>query len=366
MKITLVLCLLLFSTLSLAQSFSKDVAQSVSFTLSWVKKHPLPPPLFAHLVHLGLEGALEHRIENTTFAGKYFRILEELAPGWTGLQAEAKAAGILTHKDSSSELNGWIAKQKKTLDFARSAVSFKPVWELSAWAPTPPLNANPVLPNWGALDAPSNLGKYADKLMPPHPMLIKHLRDMDEVRLIGDKDSYDPETQATAEFWSADAGTVTPPGMWLEAGINSLLKDARSDRDKIAVLRKLSRALSLAGILCWRIKYRTALWRPITAIRKTGQDFNWLPRLTTPPFPTYVSGHSTFSAAAATVLWNAKVSGLRFYGANTQRYFSHPMNAALEAGESRIFGGIHFRFDNEDGLLLGQEIGKFVSIPMED
>lgn len=362
MKITFALLLALFSALAAAQSFTNEVAPSLRFSLSWVKGHPVPPPLFAHLLHLGIEGALDEKLGKTEFSGKFFRILEELEPAWKGLQAGARKAGIFTNPDSSSELTAWIEKKKKNLSIARSSVAFKPLWDFSAWIPTPPLNSNPVFPNWGSLEAPRRLTSFADRLMPPHPFSLPYLRDLDEVKIVGDKTSHDPRAKATAEFWAADPGTVTPPGMWLEAGINSLMRDARSNQDKILVVRRLARALSLAGILCWRVKYKTSLWRPITAIRKSGQDLGWLPRITTPPFPTYVSGHSTFSAAAATVLGRANISGLRFLGPNSQRYFSHPFDAALEAGESRILGGIHFRFDDEDGQLLGQEIGEFVSL----
>lgn len=361
MKILIALSLSLFSTFTMAQSFTKDVAPSLSFALAWVKGHPLPPPLFAHLMHLGIEGALDDKAKSAQFSGRFFRILEELGPGWKGIQAEAKKAGIIVSEDSSTKLASWIEIKRKMVDTARSAASFRPQWEVSAWEPTPPLHAAPVLPNWGSLDAPAGLANLADRLMPPHPFSLEHISDLDQVRLVGSKDSFDPGAQATAEFWSADQGTVTPSGMWLEAGIDTLLNDARPEQEKIQVVRNLARALSFAGILCWRVKYRTVIWRPVTAIRKTGQDLNWHPRLTTPPFPTYVSGHSTFSAAAATVLVKAKVSGLRFKGKNSSRYFSNPLSAAFEAGESRILGGIHFRFDNEDGLLLGQAIGNYVS-----
>ena len=362
MKITFAFLLAFFSAFAAAQSFTNEVAPSLRFSLSWVKGHPVPPPLFAYLLHLGMEGALDEKLGKKEFSGKFFRILEELEPAWKGLQTEARKAGILTNADSSSELTLWIENKKKNLAIARSPAVFQPLWDLSAWIPTPPLYSNPVLPNWGSLEAPRRLSSFADRLMPPHPLSLKHLRDFDEVRIAGDKTSYDQRAKATAEFWSADSGTVTPPGMWIEAGINTLMRDARSNQEKILVLRKLTRALGLAGILCWRVKYRTSLWRPITAIRKSGHDLGWLPRITTPPFPTYVSGHSTFSAAAATVLDRANISGIRFFGPNSQRYFSHPFDAAIEAGESRILGGIHFRFDDEDGQLLGQEIGEFVSL----
>ena len=76
-------------------------------------------------------------------------------------------------------------------------------------------------------------------------------------------------------------------------------------------------------------------------------DPAWRPYLVTPPFPSYVSGHSTQSAAAAVVLGS-------FFPAERQRLWEQ----ALEAAQSRLYGGIHFRFDNAEGLRLGADIGR--------
>jgi membrane-associated phospholipid phosphatase len=96
-------------------------------------------------------------------------------------------------------------------------------------------------------------------------------------------------------------------------------------------------------------------------------DPDWLPLILTPPFPSYVSGHSTFSAAAATVLAD-------FFGRDeiafatdsdglpgVKRSFTKFSAAADEAGRSRIYGGIHWEFDNREGLALGRAIGRHVT-----
>ncbi len=87
--------------------------------------------------------------------------------------------------------------------------------------------------------------------------------------------------------------------------------------------------------------------------------------LPTPPFPTYTSGHSTFSSAAATIL-------AAFFGTDdiaftassealgvADRSFLSFSEAAEEAGRSRIYGGIHFQFDNQDALAIGNALGHF-------
>ena len=118
-------------------------------------------------------------------------------------------------------------------------------------------------------------------------------------------------------------------------------------------------------------KYHYNFWRPVTAIQEgktdgnpaTAPDSDWESLITTPPFPDYISGHITFSGAAATVL-------SLFYGTPRIRFISRSdglpgvvrefrgfMEAANEAALSRMYGGIHFRSANGDGLKSGLAIG---------
>jgi membrane-associated phospholipid phosphatase len=82
----------------------------------------------------------------------------------------------------------------------------------------------------------------------------------------------------------------------------------------------------------------------VTAIRRE-LDPAFLSYIATPPFPSYVSGHSTTSGAASTFL------AARFPDAALRAW-------ADEAAVSRLYGGIHFRSDNEAGLVLGRKVGR--------
>jgi membrane-associated phospholipid phosphatase len=86
--------------------------------------------------------------------------------------------------------------------------------------------------------------------------------------------------------------------------------------------------------------------RPVTAIRRE-IDPSWSPLITTPPFPSYVSGHSGTSGAASTVL-------SAFFPTDAPQVHAWAAEAAL----SRLYGGIHFRTDNEVGLALGRPVGQ--------
>jgi membrane-associated phospholipid phosphatase len=95
-------------------------------------------------------------------------------------------------------------------------------------------------------------------------------------------------------------------------------------------------------------------------------DQEWRPYIQTPPFPSYTSGHSTISSAAAEVMTDffgdrlsfTDTSLLEFGIANREiRSFRE---ASQEASISRLYGGIHYRFDLEAGLVSGKKIGEYV------
>ena len=99
-------------------------------------------------------------------------------------------------------------------------------------------------------------------------------------------------------------------------------------------------------IAIWDAKYHYWTMRPVTAAKKLlGIDLK--PVLLTPPFPSYPSGHAGFSACAARIL---------------SHYFpkeAEKLDAmANEAAMSRLYGGIHFRFDDTDGLALGRRVAE--------
>jgi membrane-associated phospholipid phosphatase len=125
-----------------------------------------------------------------------------------------------------------------------------------------------------------------------------------------------------------------------------LIDDARlGARHAALALAALNTAQADAFIACWSAKFTFWTKRPVTLIREL-LDPGYLSLIPTPPFPSYPSGHSTTSGAAATVL-----------GALFPDRASEVAAMADEAAISRLYGGIHYRFDNDAGLSLGQRIG---------
>jgi membrane-associated phospholipid phosphatase len=151
-----------------------------------------------------------------------------------------------------------------------------------------------------------------------------------------------------AEDWNLDQGTVTPAGVW-----NLKARDLVRSRDletlqTARVLAVLNVAMADALVAAWHAKFTYWTERPVTAIRER-MDPQWLPHLLTPAFPGYVSGHAAVSGAAAEVLaafFPDSAASLR--------------TAAEEAALSRLYAGIHFRSDNDEGLALGRQVGRLV------
>lgn len=155
-----------------------------------------------------------------------------------------------------------------------------------------------------------------------------------------------PEQRAIALFWADGAGTETPAGHWNRIAID-LVEDTRLSIKKAArTFALLNTAQADAFIVCWDAKFAYWSERPNQAIQRT-IDPGWTPLVPTPPFPSYVSGHSTTSGAASTVL-------ARVFPRRARKLAAIANEAAL----SRLYGGIHFTFDNNSGLALGRRVGR--------
>jgi hypothetical protein len=188
-----------------------------------------------------------------------------------------------------------------------------------------------------------------------------------------------PLQKAIAEYWMDSPGSVTTAGHWCE--IAQYISDARcrdySEESCIRLFFALSNALLDASIACWDCKRRYESARPVTVIRAVLRRGDWKPFIPTPPFPEYVSAHSTFSKAAAVILNNftgsdefgavgvLEKASSRIETGKPEEDIELPIwktftSAAEQAGISRLYGGVSFRRGIEEGLLLGEQVGNAV------
>jgi len=252
-------------------------------------------------------------------------------------------------------------------------------------------------PHWGQV-TPFALSR-PDQFPVPGPGLGKqgdYAAAVDQ--LVRETGALDDRKKVVAEYWADGPASELPPGHWnIFAQALSRARGNTLDQD-VALFFALDNAMLDSSIAAWHLKRTHDFVRPITAIResKRGVMINgwrgpylgngrirgetWRPyqpaTAPTPPFPDYVSGHSTFSAAAAEVLRTfsgsdqigVPISVTVRAGTGRVEPGSVPRNdirlswpsfsaAADEAGVSRRYGGIHFEDADGHGRALGRSIG---------
>jgi hypothetical protein len=239
------------------------------------------------------------------------------------------------------------------------------------WEPTAPAFApKPLLPYWGE-NRPFLAINVGDECLPPALALNSYSTDLNsnfykqamEVYQTGKNQT--PEQKAIALYWNDGGGSITPPGHNINIATQMIRDRNVSLEDAAIVYAKVGMAGSDAFIACWKGKYKYNLMRPITFIQKN-IDPAWVSTIPTPPFPTYASGHATVSGATSVVLTALFGDNVRFtdrthesqFGA---RQFNSFYEAAAEAAASRLYGGIHYRMDNDLGLEKGKMIGKNIA-----
>ena len=282
-----------------------------------------------------------------------------------------KQAGIELGQEIAFEMIEWRA-----MDGSDQEVVHVDHYTAGKWRRTPPDYQPALLPQWATV-VPFAMQSPAQFRQPAPPDLTSELytNDFNEVKELGAATSEKRTADQTeiAQFWADGAGTATPPGHWNRIA-QTIAKDRSNTMPQNARLfALLNIALADAAISCWDMKYAHNCWRPITAIRQADTDGNpdtesdrtWEPLLPTPPFPSCSSGHSTFSGTAAVILilfYNTEDITFSSTSDDGQltRSFSRPADAAYEAGRSRIYGGIHFEFENQKGLAAGEELSKYV------
>lgn len=233
--------------------------------------------------------------------------------------------------------------------------------EVGAWRPTPTAFLAGATPHLGgvvpfAIDSAANF-------LPPGPNPVgspAYNAELAEVEIMGRKDggSRTADQSLFCVFWAGNT-----PGFWNRAAVEVAERNELSLLEKARVLAAMNVAVADSVISCWNAKYTYEFWRPVTAIQLV--DPTWNPWITTPNHPEYPSGHSSQSGAAAAVLG-------AFFGDATEftltsetapgvvRHYTSFNDAAEEAGDARVFGGIHFRKSCVDAKAMGEHIGAYV------
>lgn len=199
----------------------------------------------------------------------------------------------------------------------------------------------------------------------PQPELDspRYASDFDEVMRVGSVDSqFRPQDRTNVALFYA----ATPPVVvWNSAAAQVAVEQGHSMSENARTLALVDMAISDAAASVFETKYSYDFWRPETAIHASGNT-EWVPLVKAPCFPGYGSAHASLSGAArhvlerldgrqhhAITLTNPAVVGVVLqYDAFDE--ITHDIN------DARIYGGIHFRFDQEAGGKQGREVGAYV------
>lgn len=262
-------------------------------------------------------------------------------------------------------------------------------------------------PHWGFVDT-FVIGDITQWPSPPPPALNSpaYAAALNEVKLLGGdgrttRTIRTPAQTITGIFWAYDGtpGLGAPPRLYNQV-VRAIAISRRNTVEANATLFLLvNLSMADAGIQCWYTKYYYEFWRPVIGIRNadldgnpdTTVDRNWRPLGApatnragdgvnfTPPFPAYSSGHASFGSAAlyATAAYygtmrlpfsftSDEFNGINVNGDGTRRpvvtrrytYIDEPI---FENAYSRIYLGIHWSFDSDDGIASGLEIANYVT-----
>lgn len=253
-------------------------------------------------------------------------------------------------------------------------LTYQPPQGEGMWVATPPKDQRAMQPFWGAnrpfaLPAPDACLPAA---LPPFSTDPASAEYGEAWELYTTVKNLTPAQRETALYWSDDPTlTATPPGHSLAIATQVLRQEHATLALAAETYARVGIALADAFIACWDAKFHYNRLRPITYIQRF-IDPAWnttaiTDPVYTPPFPEYPSGHATEIGAAATVLSALFGDSYTFTDHSQERLGFAPRtyasfwDAAEEAALSRLYGGIHYRSANEQGLAQGQCVAGYVN-----
>lgn len=282
----------------------------------------------------------------------------------SGFVGEASAATLQRSAQYGHQVAQGIFAWAESDGYHHASNNFTPPTGKGKWVPTPPDYAKPVTPYWGSLR--TMVAGSHHNTQPPAPLPYSEdstsafYKQAKEVFTISQNPT--PEQKKIALFWRELNPGITAPGHWLNI-LRQLIEKENLTLDKAAFAYALTGiALNDAWIGSSQTRYQYNLLRPVTYIREVMGHKDWLSLLPTPPNPEYTPMFAVLAGAVCTVL--AEVFGDNYTfrdhtydeaGLGPRTYHSFTA-LAKEAGESKIFGGIHYRFSVEAGLQQGRAV----------
>jgi PAP2 superfamily protein len=241
------------------------------------------------------------------------------------------------------------------------------------WQPTPPLFGPGILLHWRDL-TPFGIASSDQFRSGPPPALTsgQYTKAYREVLSVGDVNSATrPQDRTDVANFFAVANAVY---VWNVAVQQVSAASGLSVAENARTVALLNMAISDALVAVMDTKYHYDFWRPVTGIRaghlddnpRTESDASWTPLVTTPSFPSYPSAHASASYAAR------RIAEALFNGRPIPFTLTHPAIPGVtltyasfreltdDIDDARVYGGIHFRFDQEAGAMQGKDVGRYI------
>ncbi len=299
---------------------------------------------------------------------------------------DASAAAMIAHRAN---------------DGADAATPYVPNMRPGSWRPA--AGASAATPNWGNV-TPFSIGgqtleQWRATFRPPLPVSASSVPDLlrsaaytaqfNEVKDLGGVTSASrtPIQTDIAHFWANDLdGTSKPPGQLFSITKTLAVDEQLNLAETARLFALVAAAMADAAVVAWDAKYNSVLdlWRPDNAIQQAFLDDNkntvadpfWQPLSVTyggarfsPPFPAYVSGHATFAAAHGQMMANYFGTDAKTFTATTEdpfytgppsRQYTTFSAAAVENGRSRVYLGVHYQWDADEGNTAGTAVADHV------
>jgi hypothetical protein len=315
-------------------------------------------------------------------------ILSYLIPGSVAAYDATLAGRLATIPPGRRAQGVWVGKKvaAKVIEWRQNDgwAATPPAYVLppfpGLWQPTPPGNLPPAFPQLpGTL--PFALLTNTQFLHPAPPTLTseRYAKDFNEVKIIGKSDSATrtPDQTKQAQLW---AGVITSTNLnmtWNNVARDAILSKGLDLVEAARVFALVDVAMNDSILTSHSSKFIYGYWRPVTAIRRAAEDMNdateavtdWLPVIVTPPYPSYGGNMACVGAGAATalalafgtndvpttVVWKGNAAN----PTDTVKDFAGFWQVAVDEADSRVFGGIHFRFDNEESQKVCPKVARF-------
>src|SRR5262245_41205415 len=320
-------------------------------TESLATQAKLPPPLYSRAyayVHVASYDAVAvagdrrrgRLSERALAAGAASKVLLYLFPASADLINDAAAEQVAVDGGLvGSNLGAWhlgrvvgdFTVERAQNDGAPGVFTGTPPSGDGIWTGT-----NPVLPMAGSWKTWCVANGAA--IAPEAPYAYGSPQDLADVQEVAEvAANRTPEQVAIAFKWA----NGSPAAIWNEMLNARVLSGTFSTQEAARAYAYLNVAMEDGFVCCWNTKYQYWVARPFQRIP------GLVTVIPTPNFPSYTSGHSTISAAAAAVMGQIFPADASYFRAQAE-----------EAAMSRLYGGIHFRHDNEQGLAVGTQVGE--------